>query len=136
MLIALVALVTVPLAARAPAQQSDKLGEIQKKQTENTAEIEDAENELQGIQAQRQELQLSIQTLGDQLAQANDQLAQAQADSDRFAVDVFLHLGDDPEDREEARSGKGVHSAQRGAAVPALGQQRHARPRRWRRRFG
>jgi murein DD-endopeptidase MepM/ murein hydrolase activator NlpD len=88
--LALVAFVTVPFGARAPAQSSDKLNQIQRKQAENTAEIEDAEQELQVIQGQRQELQVAIQTVGAQLADANDRLVKAQADSDRYAVETFL----------------------------------------------
>jgi murein DD-endopeptidase MepM/ murein hydrolase activator NlpD len=88
--LALVAFVTVPLAPRASGQQSDKLGDIRKKQTENTNQIATAEQELQGIQSQRQQLQISIQQLAGQLAEANDRLAKAQADSDRFAVDTYL----------------------------------------------
>jgi murein DD-endopeptidase MepM/ murein hydrolase activator NlpD len=87
--LALVAFVTVPLAPRASAQQ-DKLGDIRKKQTENTNQIATAEKELQGIQSQRQLLQISIQQLAGQLAEANERLAQAQADSDRYAVDTYL----------------------------------------------
>src|SRR4029078_981209 len=67
-----------------------KLNQIQRKQAENTAEIEDAEQELQVIQGQRQELQVAIQTVGAQLADANDRLVKAQADSDRYAVETFL----------------------------------------------
>ena len=88
--LALVAFVTVPFAARAPAQQSDKLGEIQKKQDENSTEIEDAKQELAGIQSQRQELQLAIQGLTGDLSAANDRLVQAQADSERFEVGSYL----------------------------------------------
>jgi murein DD-endopeptidase MepM/ murein hydrolase activator NlpD len=88
--LALVAFVTVPFAARAPAQQSGKLGDIQKKQEENTSDIEAAKKELQTIQSQRQELQASIQSLAGQLSSANDRLAQAQADSERLRVASFL----------------------------------------------
>jgi murein DD-endopeptidase MepM/ murein hydrolase activator NlpD len=88
--LALVAFVTVPFAARAPAQQSDKLGEIQKKQAETTSAIDDAKKELAGIQNQRQDLQVAIQGLAAQLSAANDRLAQAQTDSDRFAVATLL----------------------------------------------
>jgi murein DD-endopeptidase MepM/ murein hydrolase activator NlpD len=88
--LALVAFVTVPFPARASAQQSDKLGEIQRKQDENTSQIDDAEKELEGIQGQRQQLQLSIQGLAGELSLANDRLSQAQADSDRFGVGSFL----------------------------------------------
>jgi murein DD-endopeptidase MepM/ murein hydrolase activator NlpD len=88
--LALVAFVTVPFAAPAPAQQSDKLGEIQKKQAETSSEIEDARKEIEAIQAQRQELQLALQSLAGQLSAANDRLVQAQADSDRYAVASLL----------------------------------------------
>ena len=88
--LALVAFVTVPLAARASGQQSDKLGDIRKKQTENTNQIDAAEKELYGIQARRQLIQISINELAGQLAEANDRLVKAQAESDRFAVDTFL----------------------------------------------
>ena len=88
--LALVAFVTVPLAPRASGQQSDKLGDIRKKQTENTNQIDAAEKELNGIQARRRLLQISINELAAQLAEANERLVQAQAESDRFAVDTFL----------------------------------------------
>ena len=88
--LALVAFLTVPFAARAPAQQSDKLGEIQRKQTENSSAIEDAKQELEGIQSQRQDLQVAIQGLTGQLSAANDRLVQAQAVSERYAVVALL----------------------------------------------
>ena len=88
--LALVAFVTVPLAPRASAQQSDKLGDIRKKQTENTTRSPPPRKSCQGIQSQRQLLQISIQQLAGQLAEANERLAQAQADSDRYAVDTYL----------------------------------------------
>lgn len=88
--LALVAFVTVPFAARAPAQQSDKLGDIQRQQAENTSEIQDAEKQLQGIQSHRQELASSIQGLAGELSVATDRLGQAQADASRFEVASFL----------------------------------------------
>jgi murein DD-endopeptidase MepM/ murein hydrolase activator NlpD len=88
--LALVAFVMVPFAPHAPAQQGDKLGEIQEKQAENSAEIENAKKELEGIQSQRQELQLTIQSLTGDLSAANDRLGRAQADSERFGVASLL----------------------------------------------
>jgi murein DD-endopeptidase MepM/ murein hydrolase activator NlpD len=88
--LASVALVTVPFAARAPAQQSDKLGDIQRKQAENSTQIEDAQQQLAGIQSQRQELQLAIQGLTGDLGAANDRLVKAQAESERLDVGSYL----------------------------------------------
>ena len=89
--LALVAFVTVPLAPRASAQQSDKLGDIRKKQTENTyRDRQPPRKSCRASRASASELQISIQQLAGQLAEANDRLAQAQADSDRYAVDTYL----------------------------------------------
>src|ERR1700694_639803 len=82
--LAVVAFVTVPFAARATAQQSDKLGDIQRQQAENGTEIEAAKQQLAGMQSQRQELQLAIQGLTGDLSAANDRLVKAQADSERL----------------------------------------------------
>jgi murein DD-endopeptidase MepM/ murein hydrolase activator NlpD len=92
---ALVACGVVPFAGRAPAQESanDKLADIQKRQAENTAEIQDAEKELLGIRGQRQELQLSLQSIAADLTLANERLVQAQLDSDRYAVTALILAG-------------------------------------------
>ncbi|HXY93771.1 MAG TPA: hypothetical protein VEP49_14915, partial [Acidimicrobiia bacterium] len=76
-LIALVVVVWVPLAGRAPAQNSDSLDQIKQRQDETTAEIAQARQELQSLQSQHQDLQVSVNSLTDQLTAANARLAQA-----------------------------------------------------------
>jgi murein DD-endopeptidase MepM/ murein hydrolase activator NlpD len=77
----------IPLADPAAAQQStsDKLADIQRRQKENTDEIEEAERELFAIRTQRGELSAQVASLTRELSAANDRLAQAQSESDGYA---------------------------------------------------
>src|SRR5262245_32791564 len=77
------------LAIRAPAQV-DKLDDIKKRQSENTAEIDQAEKDIQSLQGQRQTLQAQVNSLTADLDAANTRLTQAQADVDRYAVAALL----------------------------------------------
>jgi murein DD-endopeptidase MepM/ murein hydrolase activator NlpD len=76
------------LAGTAAAQQStgDKLADIQRRQKENTDEIEAAERELVAIRSQRSELAIQVAGLTRDLGAATDRLAQAQSESDGYAI--------------------------------------------------
>jgi murein DD-endopeptidase MepM/ murein hydrolase activator NlpD len=78
----------IPLADPAAAQQStsDKLADIQRRQKENTDEIEAAERELFMTRSQRTELSTQVANLTRELGAANDRLAQAQSESDGYAI--------------------------------------------------
>ena len=82
----------VPLAAPAGAQQSssDKLADIQRRQKENTDEIEAAERELVAIRNQRRDLSAQVDGLTRDLGAANDRLAKAQSESDGYAIAAFV----------------------------------------------
>ncbi len=84
-----------PIAAPAAAQQSssDKLADIQRRQKENTDEIEAAERELVSIRNQRRDLSAQVEGLTRDLGAANDRLAKAQSESDGYAI-AALVLGE------------------------------------------
>ena len=91
----LAASVAVPLAEPAAAEQSssDKLADIQRRQKENTDEIEAAERELVDIRTQRRDLSAQVNGLTRDLSAANDRLAKAQSESDGYAI-AALVLGE------------------------------------------
>ncbi len=89
-LLALVPMVALSFMPAASGQLQDRLDQIKKKQTETTAEIQAAEQQVVALQNQRRALQASVNDLTAQLDAANERLAQAQADSDRYAVAALL----------------------------------------------
>jgi murein DD-endopeptidase MepM/ murein hydrolase activator NlpD len=80
----LVTLVTVPLAGRALAQQSNKQQELQQQVNEAGAAEQAARGALVQAQAQRQQFETSLATVSARVSAANDRLASAQADVDRL----------------------------------------------------
>jgi len=79
-----VALVTVPLAGRAVAQQSNKQQELQRQVSEAGAAEQAARTQLVQAQGQRQRLDASLADLAAQVSSANARLVAAQADVDRL----------------------------------------------------
>ncbi|MDQ1432415.1 MAG: hypothetical protein QOF40_3017 [Actinomycetota bacterium] len=86
----LVAVVAVPLAGRATAQQSDKQKELQQQVGEASAAEAAARAQLVQAQAERQRLDASLTDVSTRVAAANDRLAAAQADVDRLGFATAL----------------------------------------------
>jgi murein DD-endopeptidase MepM/ murein hydrolase activator NlpD len=82
----LLALVTVPLAGRAVAQQSGKQQELQQQVSESSAAEDAARAQLVQAKADSQRLAASLADVSTRVAAANDRLAAAQADVDRLAT--------------------------------------------------
>jgi murein DD-endopeptidase MepM/ murein hydrolase activator NlpD len=85
-----VALVTVPLAGRALAQQSDKQQELQQQVSETSAAEDAARAQLVQAQAEHQRLNASLADVSSRVSAANDRLAGAQADVDRLGFATVL----------------------------------------------
>jgi murein DD-endopeptidase MepM/ murein hydrolase activator NlpD len=86
----LVTLVTVPMAGRALAQQSDKQQQLQQQVSEATAAEAAARAKVVQAQADRQRLDASLADVSTRVTAANDRLAAAQADVDRLGVATAL----------------------------------------------
>jgi murein DD-endopeptidase MepM/ murein hydrolase activator NlpD len=84
--------VVVPFAGRAPAQQTSntQLTDIERQQSEVTAEIAAARKEIIGLRSRRHELEQALAGLSGELNLASDRLAQAQSDADRQALAILL----------------------------------------------
>ena len=81
----LAVLVTVPLAGRAGAQESDKQQELQQQASDAGAAEQTARTQLVQAQASRQRLDASLADVSARVSAANDRLAAAQQGVDRLA---------------------------------------------------
>jgi murein DD-endopeptidase MepM/ murein hydrolase activator NlpD len=105
--------VTVPLAGRAVAQQSDKQQELQQEVSEASAAEEAARAQLVQAQADRQRLDASLADVSVRLAAANETLAAAQVEVDRlgYATELLQLKADATEKKLNAAEDDVRHSA-------------------------
>jgi murein DD-endopeptidase MepM/ murein hydrolase activator NlpD len=89
-LLALVALVTVPTVGRAVAQQTDKQRQLAQAIEDTNRETQQARAAAVEAQAQRAKYDATLGSLDTQLASAQATLAAAQADVDRLGLAAFF----------------------------------------------
>jgi murein DD-endopeptidase MepM/ murein hydrolase activator NlpD len=107
--------VTMSLAGRAPAQQSDKQQELQQQVDDANAKEQAARDQLAQAQAQRSKLDASLASVTAQLASANDRVAAAQADVDRLNFVAVLLQG--KADATRAKLEQAKHDVRRSAVL-------------------